>query len=343
MATRKILFVLSLALFINSALHCMDNMENEDTENSNKELTALGFGLLSLTAAIYISNKFLIEPKKQKLLHESQNVEVFTSSRISDGQQYNIQYRIFKTTGTQLHLYGIFDVSNYEIRFTESKWNSFLNSSDHHNRKLKILYGKLINRLLPNWFELLLGKVKYNLDDANKITEAIRNCIKTMAINGSVVLMTPPDFLAKRKTKRKTLVVHSDNSDCQVFSFFNNGHETLPQLEKIKQGIFKYTDEDLSDNIILATKNILQQDLEKALKNDSTFSNVLLPINLTYESGTFVSKTPKIRKAMKQYQQNIIDQVFPENDGSSSKEGKAILMIPLQNSYYELKIKNYSF
>ena len=46
MATRKILFVLSLALFINPALHCMDNMENEDTENSNKEVTVLGLGLL---------------------------------------------------------------------------------------------------------------------------------------------------------------------------------------------------------------------------------------------------------------------------------------------------------
>ncbi len=62
MATRKVLFALSLALLINPALHCM---KDEDTENSNKEFTALGFGLLSLTAAIYISNKILIEHNKQ--------------------------------------------------------------------------------------------------------------------------------------------------------------------------------------------------------------------------------------------------------------------------------------
>ena len=89
MATRKILFVLSLALFINPALHCMDNMENEDTENSNKKLTELGFGLLSLTAAIYISNKLLIQPKKEKLLHESQNIidKVFSKDNGSSSEK----------------------------------------------------------------------------------------------------------------------------------------------------------------------------------------------------------------------------------------------------------------
>ena len=163
----------------------------------------------------------------------------------------------------------------------------------------KAFYGKLIYELLPSWLEFLRGKVKYNLDDDNKkITKAVRSCMQTMNINGSVVLMTPTDFLAKRKPKRKTLVVHSDNSDCQVFSFFNNGHETLLQLEKIKQGIFKYTDKDLSGHIILATKNILQQDLEKALENDSVFSNAL---------GEFIPKTSDVRKEVNQYQQNIIN------------------------------------
>jgi len=106
MATRKVLFVLSLALLINPALHCM-----EDTENSNKELTALGFGLLSLTAAIYITNKLLIKPKKKKLLHESQNVEVFTSRRLRGSCSYDM----FEETGTQLGIYGIFNTSKYSM------------------------------------------------------------------------------------------------------------------------------------------------------------------------------------------------------------------------------------
>ncbi len=299
-------------------------MEDEDTENSNKELTALGLGMLSLITAIGITNKFLIQPKKQKLLHESQNVEVFTSSRISAGQQYNIQYRILETAGTQLCLYGIFDVSNYAARFTELEYNKLLNSSDHHSGKLKILYGRLINKLLPSWFELLCGKVKYNLDDDNKITEAIRSCMQTMELNGSVVLITPPDDILKRKT----LVVHSNNSDCQVFSFSTNRHETLPKLEKIKAETFKRTNQNLSGHIILATKNILQQDLEEALKKRSAFSNDL---------GEFIPKTSNIRKEINQYQQNIINEVFPENDGSDPKEGKAILMIPLKHWYHELK------
>ncbi len=327
MATRKVLFVLSLALLINPTLHCMDNIENEDTENSNKVIVALAIGWLSFAAAKGITNKFLIEPKKQKLLHESQNVEVFTSKKFTE------PYNMIEETGIRLGIYGIFNTNNFSLTCTKSEYNNLFNSSGTHSRILKIFYGRLINKLLPRWFELLRGKDKYNLDDDKKITKAVRSCMQTMAINGSVVLMTPPNTQSQSKSllggiERKTLVVHSNNSDCQVFSFSTKKYKTYSSLEKIEAGTFRYTDTDLSGHIILATKNILQQDLEKALKNDSVFSNDL---------GEFIPRTSDVRKKVKEYQQNIINQVFPENDGGGSKEGKAILMIPLQNSYYELK------
>ncbi len=230
-------------------------------------------------------------------------------------------------------IYNIINPSSDGLTFTKS------DSDTLRSRMLERFHKKLIHELLPSWLELLRGKDKYNLDDDKKITKAISNCMQTMKLNGSVVLMTPPDIRSKGLlggvVERKTLVVHSDKSNCQAFCFFaDKRYDTYLQIEEIKQGIFKYTDKDLSGHIILATKNILQQDLEKALKNDSVFSNDL---------GEFTPKTSDIRKEINKYQQNIIKQVFPENDGSGPKEGKAILMIPLQHSYYKLKIKNYSF
>ena len=52
MTTRKVLFVLSLALFINPTLHCM---EDKDTENS-KNVVAYNFHVSYLSSAIIMGH-----------------------------------------------------------------------------------------------------------------------------------------------------------------------------------------------------------------------------------------------------------------------------------------------
>ena len=178
MATRKIFFVLSLALLINPALHCMEDMENKDTENSNNIGVVLAVGL----SLVMLSCEAKICYEKKVLLSGSQNTNVATgkkSTGICD---------CFQTTGTFLDFYAIFRGSNQNM--------------------FSMLHKKVCESLFPRRFELLTGKREYNLNDNDKIRKSILRCMQTMHLNGIVALMTPLDG----EQKRKTLIVKSDVS-----------------------------------------------------------------------------------------------------------------------------------
>ncbi len=135
MATKKILFALSLVLLINPALRCMDDAEEEGMATTKHVLTGLGLGVLSF-AAMGLGARKLINNRKQKLLCEAQNIEVFTREKLTES------YRTLKESGSELGIYGIFK-----------------NSSDETLKKLR---GTLVKELFPSNLALLFN-YKYNL------------------------------------------------------------------------------------------------------------------------------------------------------------------------------------
>ncbi len=101
MATKKVLFALSLALFINPALHCM--------ENTDKKIVYM-LGGLSVFACTVIILKNIIKRRNQEFEQlVARDIEVFTSGISTD------PYQILEKTNRQLCIYSILNTSTCSI------------------------------------------------------------------------------------------------------------------------------------------------------------------------------------------------------------------------------------
>jgi len=165
MATRKILFVLSLSLLINPALHCMEDTDDEYMSTTKYVLGGLGLA----GAAVFFSvlGARTLKRKKQKLLHGSQNIKVLTSEKSTES------YVILKVAGESLGIFGIF--------------------KDSSDETLKKFHSMLVTKLFPRNRDLLFN-CKYNLDGLK-----VFDHMKIMNLDGIVTIMAPPDNQGKRK------------------------------------------------------------------------------------------------------------------------------------------------
>lgn len=199
MAIRKVLFILSLTLLINPALHCMDYTEENEV--------ILTLATVAFTIAAYVG---CLELQKQALLCKSKNTNVFTAKKSTGGT-----HKFFQITGENLGIFAILSASNKD--------------------QFSVFHKQVVQKVLPNWFKLLFyDKKEFDLNNDCKISKIIVNSMKEKNLDGIVALMTPPDD----QKKRKTLVVSfSQNwSDCSynAYHMINN-----KSVKKIKTSIFK--------------------------------------------------------------------------------------------------------
>ena len=284
MATRKIFFVLSLALLINPALHCMDSTEEEGTATT--KYVMVGLGLVGAAALCTKTLKNIINRKKQELLYESQNIEVFTSEKSTES------HSILKGSGSELSIYGIFK-----------------NSSDETLKKFR---GKLVKELFPSNLALLFDR-KYNLD-----SRKVLSCMTSMHLDGIVAISSPDD-----QGERKTFVVCSGS-----YFAYNIVDRSIE--------IIKYSVRDIhKGHVALFTKHVGRVCCNLAVQNNKLLSDVINEKMLWLKHNNKHSNhdiTQAVQTGFKQYQDDIVKDIFQENNKSILGD-RAVLMIPVQQFY----------
>ncbi len=333
MVTRKVLFVLSLALLINSELHCMNNIKNI--------AMALGFTFVALVIGIF----FRVNSIQQELLNGSCNTDVFTAKKSTGGE-----HKFFQRTRDQLEIYGIFNFkTNDDFYYANDDFfttddyddDGFFTDSSHAylstNKRLNTFHKQVIKILVPKKREIFFGKNNYNNIDNLRRLKIIK-CMMDNDLSGIIALIMPTDD----QKSRKTLVLSCGSSDSsyKAFHLFDKG-ENVSLVENIKKCIlgestFEYQKKN-SSHIVLATENVSEENLKKALERGKPLSVASKSIiskgdKLIDEKGQKYSSeaVSDAYEELEKYQNRLIHSVFleSENNDTYCKQSKAVLMIP---------------
>ncbi len=293
MANKKILSILLLALLINPALHCMD--ETDDEIMSTTKYVLGGLAGVAVLSSILCART--IRRRKQELLRESQNIEVFTS------EHSNELYGILKEERPKLCVYGIFKGSKHET--------------------LKKFHSELVEELLPRNFSFLFNKNQYDLI-AGRARSIISSCMRNNKLDGIVALIAPPDGKEKRK-----IVVESSGPYC-AYQIFDN---SLEDIKNSKENIFHGTCKTISKgHIVLAVPGITELLMKSVLKQNRLLSTVILDkikrLKHHKNDGNDASIKKAVLDGVREYQQDIIEDVLKDNN-----KNRAVLLIPSQLSY----------
>ncbi len=331
MATRKVLFVLSLALLINSELHCMNNIKNM--------AMALGCTFVALVAGIF----FKVNSIRRELLDGSCNIDVFTAKKSIGGI-----HKFFQITGDRLEFYGIFNFKTNDDFFIDDDGfftddDGFFTDSSHAylstNKRLNIFHQQVIKILVPKKSAIFLGQNNYNNINNLRRLKIIK-CMMDNNLTGIIALIMPTDDQKRRKTLVLSCGCGSSGSSYKAFHLFDNG-ENVSLVENIEKYIlgestFEYPKKN-SSHIVLATENVSEENLKKALERGQPLdvaskSIISKGYNLTDEKGQQYSQraVSGVYGELEEYQNRLIKSVFSEseNDDTSCKQGKAVLMIP---------------
>lgn len=333
MATRKVLFVLSLALLINSELHCMNNIKNM--------AMALGCTFVALVVGIF----FRINSKQQELLDGSCNTDVFTAKKSTGGK-----HKFFQRTRDQLEIYGIFnfktnDDSYYanDDFFTTDDYDDdgFFTDSSHAylstNKRFNTFYKQVIKILVPKKREIFFGQNNYNNIDNLRRLKIIK-CMMDNSLSGIIALILSTDDQKRRTTLVLSCGCGSSVSSYKAFHLFDNG-ENVSLVENIKKCIFgestfEYPKKN-SSHIVLATENVSEKNLKKALERGKPLSVASKFIiskgwNIIDEKGQqySIKAVSGVYGELEKYQNRLIESVFQKDDDVCCKQGKAVLMIP---------------
>ncbi len=335
MATRKVLFVLSLALLINSELHCMNNIKNM--------AVALGCTFVLLVVGIF----FRVNSIQQELLNGFRNTNVFTAKKSTSGT-----HKFFQTIGDRLEFYGIFNFkTNDDFYYANDDFfttddyddDGFFTDSSYSylstNKRLNTFHKQVIKILVPKKREIFFGQNNYNNIDNLRRLKIIK-CMMDNNLSGIIALIMPTDDQKRRKTLVLSCGCGSSGSSYKAFHLFDKG-ENVSLVENIKKCIFgestfEYPKKN-SSHIVLATENVSKKKLKKALERGKPLSVASKSIiskgdKLIDEKGQqySIKAVSDAYKALEKYQNRLIHSVFPEseNDDTHYKQGKAVLMIP---------------
>ncbi len=294
MATRKVLFVLSLALLINPTLHSMNNVDSG-------AMASVATGLVGLVAYVYaITNNI-----QRKVLHRSQNTDIFTSQKSTGTGEHTF----FKRTDDKFEMYGLF-------------------SGKPDEKTLNDFHQQVIKRLLPNkndkhWDGKLLTLEWMKDKNIKGIVALITPPDNENKDNGKIFVVNSSDNYEASYLRDKIV----------RFTMEIEKNQLIELVKKIKKRTPQYTDR-LSSYIVFTTKNVSKVTLEKILEKVSLFDSTNREIEKCSNSGkeiTAKEKEDAIVKGLEEYQKDLIESVFSENknNGISSKRSKAVFLIPL--------------